>query len=171
MLQHFFNCYYLIILLGPFSARLVAQENYKPLSHINTGTDYWYKNAVIYNLDLDAFLDTDANGIGDFQGLISKLDYLKALGVDAIWLAPFQPSPMDDNGYDITDYYGVNPLLGSGGDFAEFMQQAKARGLRVITDLVINHTSIKHPWFQEARSNPDSEYRDWYVWSDERPEA
>lgn len=131
--------------------------------------DLWYKNAVIYSLDLETFMDLNGDGIGDFEGLAKRLDYLHALGVDAVWLAPFQPSPNKDNGYDIRDYYGVDPRHGSGGDFVEFMHQANKRGIKVIIDLVVNHTSIQHPWFQEARSNPESRYRDWYVWSKEKP--
>ncbi|WP_370634725.1 alpha-amylase family protein [Cesiribacter sp. SM1] len=129
----------------------------------------WYKGSIIYNVDIDAFKDSDGDGVGDFQGIIKKLDYLEWLGIDAIWLAPFQPSPMQDNGYDVSDYYGINPLFGDGGDFSEFMYEAEKRGIRVITDLVINHTSKEHPWFQQARRDKSSEYRDWYVWSEERP--
>ncbi|WP_317206925.1 alpha-amylase family protein [Pontibacter silvestris] len=129
----------------------------------------WYKNVVIYNLELDTFKDSDGNGIGDFQGLIQQLDYLDVLGVDVIWLAPFQPSPRQDNGYDISDYYGVNPIYGTSGDFSEFMHEAEKRGMRVIMDLVVNHTSDQHPWFQEARQSMNSKYRSWYVWSEERP--
>jgi maltose alpha-D-glucosyltransferase/alpha-amylase len=160
----------LIALLLTGNGPAWAQALSDPVSAIVAEEDLWYKNIIIYNLDLDAFKDSDGDGIGDFQGLIKKLDYLESLGVDAIWLAPFQPSPMQDNGYDIKDYYGVNPLLGSGGDFTEFMYQAKKRGFRIITDLVINHTSKEHHWFQQARKNEQSKYRDWYVWSEERPD-
>jgi maltose alpha-D-glucosyltransferase / alpha-amylase len=132
--------------------------------------EYWYKNIIIYNLDVDTFLDADGNGIGDFKGMAEKLDYLKALGVDVLWLAPFQLSPDEDNGYDISDYYYVDPRFGSGGDFVEFMYKANQMGIRIITDVVINHTSDQHPWFQESRSSRDSPYRDWYVWADERPD-
>lgn len=131
--------------------------------------DLWYKNAVIYSLDLDTFMDANGDGVGDFAGLLTRLDYLDALGVDALWLAPFQPSPKKDNGYDISDYYGVDPAHGSSGDFVEFITQTKKRGLRVILDLVVNHTSNQHPWFKQARRSPDSPYRDWYVWSKKRP--
>jgi maltose alpha-D-glucosyltransferase / alpha-amylase len=131
--------------------------------------DLWYKNAVIYSLDLETFLDANGDGIGDFEGLIGRLDYLQYLGVDAIWLAPFQPSPQRDNGYDVRDYYGVDPRYGSSGDFVQFMHEAKQRGLKVLIDIVINHTSDEHPWFQEARSNPESAFRDWYLWSKKRP--
>src|SRR5690606_24839409 len=131
--------------------------------------DLWYKNAIIYSLDLETFMDVNGDGIGDFEGLMRRLDYLHALGVDALWLAPFQPSPNLDNGYDIADYYGVDPRFGSSGDFVAFMHQAGRRGLKVLIDLVVNHTSNRHPWFEAARSDPDSPYRDWYIWSKKRP--
>lgn len=131
--------------------------------------DLWYKNAVVYSLDLETFMDANGDGIGDFEGLALRLDYLHALGVDTIWLAPFQPSPNKDNGYDISDYYGVDPRHGSSGNFVEFMHQARKRGIKVIIDLVVNHTSNEHPWFENARSSRDSKHRDWYVWSDKRP--
>jgi maltose alpha-D-glucosyltransferase / alpha-amylase len=133
--------------------------------------DLWYKNAIIYSLDLETFMDADGDGVGDFRGLIRRLDYLVTLGVDVIWLAPFHPSPNLDNGYDVSDYYGVDRRYGSSGEFVEFVHQAKKRGMKVIIDLVVNHTSDQHPWFQEARKDPDSPFRDWYVWSKKRPEA
>jgi len=132
-------------------------------------TDLWYKNAVIYCLSVRTFMDANGDGIGDFAGLERRLDYLQGLGVTAIWLMPFQPSPKRDGGYDIADYYGVDPDYGSLGDFVAFTHAAKQRGLRVIIDLVVNHTSDRHPWFQAARKDPDSPYRDWYVWSTEKP--
>lgn len=131
--------------------------------------DLWYKNAVIYSLDLETFMDANGDGIGDFEGLTLRLDYLHALGIDTIWLAPFQPSPNKDNGYDITDYYGVDPRHGSSGNFVEFMHQARKRGIKVIIDLVVNHTSDEHPWFQNARSDEHAKHRHWYVWSDKKP--
>ena len=131
--------------------------------------DLWYKNSVIYSLDVETFLDSNGDGIGDFEGLVRRLDYLDALGVDTIWLAPFQPSPDRDDGYDISDFYGVDPRYGSSGDFVEFMREARKRGLKVIIDLVLNHTSDRHRWFQEARKDPESAYRDWYIWSERRP--
>jgi maltose alpha-D-glucosyltransferase/alpha-amylase len=131
--------------------------------------DLWYKNAVIYCLDVETFMDSDGDGIGDFRGLAHRLDHVEALGATCLWLLPFQPSPNRDNGYDITDYYGVDPRLGSLGDFVEFTRAARDRGLRIIVDLVVNHTSVDHPWFQEARRNPNSPRRDWYVWSKEKP--
>jgi maltose alpha-D-glucosyltransferase/alpha-amylase len=131
--------------------------------------DLWYKNAIVYCLSVGTYLDTNADGIGDFQGLLRRLDYLQGLGVTAIWLLPFQPTPGRDDGYDVSDYYGVDPRYGSLGDFVEFTQGCRQRGLRVLIDLVVNHTSNQHPWFQEARKDPKSKYRDWYVWSKKKP--
>jgi maltose alpha-D-glucosyltransferase/alpha-amylase len=131
--------------------------------------DLWYKNAVIYCLSIATYLDSDGDGIGDFRGLMRRLDYLQGLGVTAIWLMPFQPSPGRDDGYDVADYYGVNPRYGTSGDFVEFTRGCRQRGLRVLIDLVVNHTSDQHPWFQEARRDPKSKYRDWYVWSKKKP--
>jgi len=129
----------------------------------------WYKQAVIYCLDVDTFQDSDGDGVGDLAGLTSRLDYLARLGVTCLWLNPIHPGPNRDDGYDATDFYGVDPRLGSLGDFAEFVHQAENRGLRVIIDLVVNHTSDQHPWFQAARSDPESRFRNWYVWSKEEP--
>ena len=131
--------------------------------------DLWYKNAVIYCLHVGTYMDADGNGIGDFQGLIRRLDYLQGMGVTAIWLMPFQPSPMRDDGYDVADYYGVDPRYGTLGDFVEFTHGCAQRGMRVLIDLVVNHTSDQHPWFQQARRDPESKYRDWYIWSKKRP--
>ncbi len=131
--------------------------------------DLWYKNAVIYCLNVETFMDTNADGSGDFEGLSRRLDYLAGLGVTCLWLLPFYPSPRRDDGYDVTDYYGVDPRYGTSGDFIEFMNQARERGIRVIVDLVVNHTSNQHPWFRDARSSRKSKYRDWYVWSKKRP--
>ena len=131
--------------------------------------DLWYKNAVLYCLDVEKYQDSDNDGVGDFEGLSRRLDYLAGLGVTCLWLQPFHPSPNKDNGYDVADYYGVHSKHGSLGDFVEFMNHAKAIGMRVILDLVANHTSVEHPWFQSARQDPKSYFRDWYVWSDERP--
>lgn len=136
----------------------------------STVIDLWYKNAVIYCLDVKTFMDSDGDGMGDFRGLADRLDHIEALGANCLWLLPFHPSPDRDNGYDITDYYAVDPRLGSLGDFVEFTRAARERGLRIIVDLVVNHTSMDHPWFQEARSSRDSPRRDWYVWSDKEPE-
>jgi maltose alpha-D-glucosyltransferase/alpha-amylase len=127
----------------------------------------WYKDAIIYELHIKAFFDSNNDGIGDFKGLTAKLDYLRDLGVTAIWLLPFYPSPMKDDGYDIADYYGIHPEYGSMKDFKEFLREAHRRGLRVITELVLNHTSDQHAWFQRARkAKPGSPWRDFYVWSD-----
>jgi maltose alpha-D-glucosyltransferase/alpha-amylase len=129
----------------------------------------WYSEAVVYCLDVDSFADSDGDGVGDIRGLIGRLDYLARLGVTCVWLHPIHPSPGGDDGYDVTDFYGVDPRLGSLGDFAELLHEARNRGIRVIIDLVVNHTSDEHPWFQSARSSPDSPYRDWYVWSETEP--
>lgn len=127
----------------------------------------WYKDAIIYEVHVRAFYDSDGNGIGDFNGLIQKLDYLKDLGINTLWLLPFYPSPLKDDGYDIASYNAVNPSYGTINDFKNFMKEAHKRDLRVITELVINHTSDQHPWFQRARnSKPGSRYRNFYVWSD-----
>ena len=131
--------------------------------------DLWYKNAVIYCLSVATFMDANGDGIGDFEGLMRRLDYLQGIGVTAIWLMPFQPSPCKDDGYDVADYYGVDPRYGTLGDFVEFTQGCKQRGLRVMIDLVVNHTSNEHPWFLDARKDPASKYRDWYVWSKKKP--
>lgn len=128
---------------------------------------FWYKDAVIYQLHVKTFYDSDGDGIGDFKGLTEKLDYLKKLGITAIWLLPFYPSPLKDDGYDIADYYNVHPQYGSLKDFKEFLKQAHLRDLKVITELVINHTSDEHAWFKSARrAKPGSKERDFYVWSD-----
>jgi len=131
--------------------------------------DLWYKNAVVYCLSVGTYMDANGDGVGDFQGLMRRLDYLHGLGVTAIWLMPFQTSPGRDDGYDVSDYYGINPAFGTLGDFVEFTHGAKQRGIRVLIDLVVNHTSDQHRWFQEARRDPKSKYRDWYIWSKKRP--
>jgi maltose alpha-D-glucosyltransferase / alpha-amylase len=126
----------------------------------------WFKQAVFYEVAVRGFFDANGDGAGDFRGLAEKLDYLKWLGVDCIWLLPFYRSPLRDGGYDISDYLSIQPEFGTVEDFSRFLGAAHDRGLRVITDLVINHTSVEHPWFQESRSSPESPKRDWYVWSD-----
>ena len=131
--------------------------------------DLWYKNAVIYCLSVASYMDVDGDGVGDFQGLMRRLDYLHGLGVTAVWLMPFQSSPCRDDGYDVSDYYNVDSRYGTLGDFVEFAHAAKQRGIRVIIDLVVNHTSDQHPWFKEARKDPTSKYRDWYIWSKKKP--
>jgi maltose alpha-D-glucosyltransferase / alpha-amylase len=131
--------------------------------------DLWYKNAVIYCLNVGTFMDSNGDGIGDFEGLVRRLDYISGLGVNAVWLHPFQKSPRRDDGYDISDFYQVDPVYGTLGDFVEFTHEAKQRGIRVIIDLVVNHTSDQHPWFKEARKSESSKYRDYYLWSKKRP--
>jgi maltose alpha-D-glucosyltransferase / alpha-amylase len=132
-------------------------------------SERWYKEAVIYCIEVDSFQDSDGDGRGDLRGLISRLDYLARLGVTCLWLNPIHPTPNRDDGYDVADYYGVDARLGTLGDFAELTAEAGQRGIRIMLDLVVNHTSNEHPWFRSARSSPDSPYRDWYVWSDTEP--
>ena len=131
--------------------------------------DRWYRKSVIYSLDVGLFQDSNGDGHGDIPGLTSRLDYLSRLGVNTIWLNPIHPSPRPDGGYDITDHYGVDPRLGTLGDLAELLDSADEHGLRIMLDLVLNHTSDEHPWFQQARADRDSPFRDWYVWSDTEP--
>ncbi|MGZ5917707.1 MAG: alpha-amylase family glycosyl hydrolase, partial [Methyloceanibacter sp.] len=127
----------------------------------------WYKNAVIYEVHVKAFFDANQDGVGDLAGLTQTLDYLQELGVTALWLLPFYPSPLRDDGYDIADYTAINPTYGTMRDFRQLVAAAHARGIRVITELVVNHTSDQHSWFQRARtSRPGSTWRDYYVWSD-----
>jgi trehalose synthase len=133
-------------------------------------SDLWWRNAVLYCLSVQMFLDADGDGRGDLQGLTERVDYLAGMGVTCLWLMPFYPSPGRDDGYDICDFYGVDGRLGTPGDFAEFVRTARDRGIRVIVDLVMNHTSDEHPWFRAARADRDSPYRDFYVWVDEKPE-
>ena len=131
-----------------------------------TGGKFWYKNAIFYEVYLRAFQDGNDDGHGDLSGLVDRLDYLQALGVDCIWLLPIYPSPLKDDGYDIADYYGIQSTFGSLDDFKYLLEMAHARGMHLIMDLVLNHTSDQHNWFQEARKSPQSPYRDYYVWSD-----
>ncbi|HEY6698215.1 MAG TPA: alpha-amylase family protein [Acidimicrobiales bacterium] len=133
-------------------------------------SDQWWKNGVVYCLDVQTFLDADGDGVGDLAGLVDRIDYLAGIGVSTLWLMPFYPTPDQDDGYDVSDFYGVDPRLGTLGEFVEVVRTARDRGMRVIVDLVVNHTSDQHPWFQAARSDPASPYRDWYVWVDDRPE-
>ena len=133
-------------------------------------SDLWWKNGVVYCLDVQTFFDSDGDGCGDLPGLIERMDYLAGIGVTCIWLMPFHPSPERDDGYDIVDFYAVDPKLGTLGDFADMVRTANDRGIRVIADLVVNHTSIRHPWFQAARAARDSPYRGFYVWRDDKPE-
>jgi maltose alpha-D-glucosyltransferase/alpha-amylase len=135
---------------------------------VATGTDQalWYKDAIIYQLHVRTFYDSNNDGIGDFPGLMQKLDYLQELGINVIWLLPFFPSPLRDDGYDIANYRAIHPNYGTLEDFKAFLAAAHARGIRVIIEMVLNHTSDQHPWFQESRSTRDNPKRDWYVWSD-----
>jgi maltose alpha-D-glucosyltransferase / alpha-amylase len=130
--------------------------------------DRWYKNGLVYAVSVPTYCDSNGDGIGDLPGLTSRLDYLAGLGVSCLWLLPFYPSPWRDNGYDITDHYGVHPDFGNLGDFVALVHQAEDRGIRVIVDLVLNHTSDEHPWFQSAREG-DPKFRDYYIWADRRP--
>ncbi len=133
-------------------------------------SDVWWKNAVVYCLDVETYADSDGDGCGDLRGLTQRIDHLHRLGVTCLWLMPFYPTDERDDGYDITDYYAVDPRLGTLGDFVELVRTARDRGMRVIADLVVNHTSVHHPWFVESRSSRDSPKRDWYVWQDEPPQ-
>ena len=132
--------------------------------------EHWYKNAVLYSLDVKTFRDTSGNGYGDFRGLTASLDHIERLGATCIWLQPFYPSPGLDNGYDVADYYGVDPRLGDLDDFRAFVDAAHARGMRVVIDMVLDHTSVEHPWFREACRDPDSPYREYYLITHEPPE-
>jgi trehalose synthase len=138
---------------------------------ITDTADLWWKTAVVYCLDVETFIDWNGDGVGDFPGLAQRIDYLQELGVTCLWLMPFYPTPDRDDGYDITDFYGVDPRLGTHGDLVEAIRTARDRGIRVIVDLVVNHTSDQHPWFVSARSSKKSPYRDWYTWVDEPPKG
>jgi maltose alpha-D-glucosyltransferase / alpha-amylase len=145
---------------------IVSQPHQESSALLLQDENLWYKDAVIYQLHVRTFCDSNADGIGDFRGLTNKLDYLQELGINAIWLLPFYPSPLRDDGYDIADYTSVHPSYGTLQDFKDFLTAAHNRRIRVITEMVVNHTSDQHPWFQEARSSRDNPKRDWYVWSD-----
>jgi trehalose synthase len=136
---------------------------------ITDTSDLWWKTAVIYCLDLETYLDWNGDGVGDMAGFARRIDYLAELGITCLWLMPFYPTPDRDDGYDITDFYGVDHRLGNHGDFVELVRTARDRGIRVIADLVVNHTSDRHPWFQSARASKDSPYRDFYVWRSDPP--
>ena len=131
--------------------------------------DQWYENAIIYCLDVETYADSDGDGVGDFNGLTDRLDYIAGLGVTCLWLMPFYVTPNRDDGYDVADYCAIDPRLGSMADFTEFMVEAEECGIHVVLDLIPNHTSIEHPWFQAARCDPDSKYRDYYVWREDDP--
>lgn len=149
----------LLSLYSLLTILLIAGCKPKPVAEKNI--DAWYKHLLIYNLDIKTFQDSDGDGEGDIKGLTSRLGYLKGLGVNTIWLAPFQPSPLEDDGYDVTDYYSIDPKTGTNADFKEFLQTCKKMNLKVIMDIVLNHSSIEHPWF---RTKPN-----WYLWSKTRP--
>ena len=135
-----------------------------------TDDNLWWQTGVIYQIYPRSYKDTTGNGVGDLRGIIEKVDYLaNTLGVDAIWLSPFYPSPMKDFGYDVADYVDVHPLFGTLDDFDELLEKAHQRGIKVIIDLVPNHSSDQHPWFQESRSSRYNPKRDWYVWADPTP--
>lgn len=136
---------------------------------ITDTSDLWWKNAVIYCLDVETFLDGNGDGVGDMRGLARRIDYLAQLGVTCLWLMPFYPSPDRDDGYDVSDFYGVDPRLGDHGEFVEMIRTANDRGMRVIVDLVVNHTSDRHPWFVSAKRSVNSPYRDYYIWRDDAP--
>jgi trehalose synthase len=138
---------------------------------ITDTADLWWKTAVVYCLDVETFIDWNGDGVGDLPGLAQRIDYLEELGVTCIWLMPFYPTPDRDDGYDITDFYGVDPRLGTHGDLVEAIRTARDRGIRVIVDLVVNHTSDQHPWFISSRSSKKSPHRDWYTWVDEPPKG
>ncbi|HJA90096.1 MAG TPA: glucohydrolase, partial [Candidatus Jeotgalibaca merdavium] len=126
----------------------------------------WWHQSVVYQIYPRSFQDSNHDGIGDIRGIISRLDYLKELGIDVIWLSPVYQSPNDDNGYDISDYQAIHPDFGTMADMDDLIEQAKERGIRIVMDLVVNHTSDEHKWFVEARKNRDNPYRDYYVWRD-----
>jgi maltose alpha-D-glucosyltransferase/alpha-amylase len=132
-------------------------------------TKYWYKNAIIYSLDVKSFRDSNGDGIGDLTGLMQSLDYLACLGINCIWMLPFYSSPLKDAGYDVTDHCQVDEKIGSLQEFVLLVEMAKDRGIRIMIDLVVNHTSDQHPWFKAARANRDSKYRDYYIWSPKKP--
>src|SRR5947209_4788465 len=151
----------------PCGSRIEIMARIPPDVFGLTDDPLWYKDAIIYELHVRTFYDSDGDGVGDFPGLTQKLDYLQDLGVTTLWLLPFCPSPLRDDGYDIADYSTIHPHYGSLRDFRDFLRAAHQHGLRVITELVVNHTSDQHPWFQRARrARPGSRWRDFYVWSD-----
>jgi len=136
-------------------------------SALKNNDPLWFKDAIIYEVSVRAFFDSNGDGIGDFQGLIQKLDYLEDLGINTIWLLPFFPSPLKDDGFDVTEHCDVHPDYGNLADFKQFLKESHRRGIRVVTELILNHTSDQHPWFKRSRkAKPGSRYRDLYVWSD-----
>jgi maltose alpha-D-glucosyltransferase/alpha-amylase len=164
-----FRIYSLLISLVLFSCQQKKAKDNQQTAEQRLTIPNWYANAVIYNLNVGSFKDSDGDGRGDFKGLSSSLPYLADLGITAIWLAPFQPSPDQDDGYDITDYFAIDKRLGTIQDFQAFMKAAKAKHIRVLMDIVINHTSVEHPWFKSARADTSGQYHNWYVWAGKQP--
>src|SRR5207244_6439683 len=142
-----------------------------PWNGTSSMSDLWWRRGVIYQIYPRSFMDTNGDGVGDLPGITAKLPYLRDLGVDAVWISPFYPSPMVDFGYDITDHTAVDPLFGSLADFDSLVIEAHRREIRVLVDFVPNHTSDRHPWFLAAQSTRDSEWRDWYLWADPGPKG
>ena len=140
-------------------------ENIAGNANLLSGPE-WYRHAVFYEVNVRSFQDSNHDGLGDFRGLTSRLGYLKELGVDAVWLMPIMPTPFKDSGYDVADYFAVNPDYGTMADFEAFLAAAHAQGIRVLIDLVLNHTSDQNAWFQESRSSRTNPKADWYIWSD-----
>ncbi|MGH3641411.1 MAG: alpha-amylase family glycosyl hydrolase, partial [Mycobacterium sp.] len=134
-------------------------------------SDLWWKNAVFYCADIETFYDSNGDGTGDIRGMTDRIEYLTDLGVTCLWLMPFYPTARKDDGYDITDFFGVDPRLGTVGDFVELVRTARSNGIRIIVDFVMNHTSDAHPWFKSARRSTDDPYRDYYVWSATEPKS
>lgn len=167
----------IVVILAPFLVKCRQQGEKEqratqattPIS-VDSTAALWYKNSVMYTLDVEVFQDSDGDGTGDFKGLTQRLGYIDSLGADVIWLAPFQPTPNKDDGYDVSDYYTIDLRLGSMADFQNMIKAADARGLRIIMDLVVNHTSNEHPWFREAQRDTAGPMHDWYVWAKGRPE-
>jgi len=134
-----------------------------------TTDETWWKSAVVYQVYPRSFADSDGDGVGDLRGILEHLDHIANLGIDVVWLSPVYQSPQDDNGYDISDYQAVDPVFGSLDDLDELIREVHARGMKLIMDLVVNHTSDEHPWFTESRRDRDNAKADWYIWRDARP--
>lgn len=162
-------CYFLLVLLLAVGQGCTSNQEPKGRELEGEVPDAWFRNAFIYNVEIGTFKDSDGDGTGDMRGLISKLGYLDSLGVDVLWLSPFQPSPGLDDGYDVSDYYGVNDKYGTMEDFEQLVAELKKRKIRVIMDIVLNHTSNEHPWFKMARADSAGKFHDWYVWADQKP--
>ena len=151
---------------APLRAQSTAAPTAKVAASATSGEKDWWKHAVVYEIYPRSFADSDNNGIGDINGITSKLDYLKNLGVNTIWITPFFPSPQVDFGYDVSDYENIDPMYGNLKDFDHLISEAKRRGIHVVLDFVVNHTSDKHAWFLDSKSSKDSAKRDWYIWRD-----